>query len=260
MHNLKVFLQFCIVNLKLLFAYRASFYISFILNLFWVLSFVIFIEVLFTRVNTLAGLGKGEVLLIMSFYYVFQNLGDIFYRENFEEFADKLRRGDLDFSLIKPASTRLLTFFHRIRFDFLSALIVTAAQFWYAIANIKGSISIITFLIGIFYSLLGTVLFFSILSLIATLTFWLQKNESLNTIIWHLSQVARYPRGVYVGFFRYIVTYFLPLALIANIPAEITLKFQTGTLHYYFIFITFALFFISKWFWSIGIKRYSSAA
>lgn len=260
MHNFKVFLQLCSVNLKVLFTYRASFYISFVLNTVWVMSFLIFIEVLFTQIQTLAGLQKGQVLLIMSFYYLFQNIGDILYRENFESFSEQLRKGELDFALVKPASSRTLIFFHRMRFDFLASFLVTLLQCVYSISQLNTPVHPGFLIIGVLYSFVGAVLFFSILSIIATFTFWLIKNESLNSLIWNLSQVARYPRGIYLGIFGKFVTYLLPLALLANIPAEISLQFQENTLLAYFISITIFLLIFSKIFWDFGLKRYSSAA
>lgn len=259
MKSIKIFLKLCDMNLKMLFIYRASFLISLVSNVLFVLSYILFIEVLFLHVDKIGNLAKGETLLVMAFFYLFQNLSDIFYRDNFERFSEDMRRGTLDMWISKPAPSRLLSFFHTMRFDYLSAIAITATQFWFAFQFIEKPFRIELFLAGILLSLVGVFLMFSIFSIISTCTFWIQKNETLYNVGWHLTQVARYPRNIYTKLARVLFTYIIPLSLIANIPTEITVNIADPQIILIFIGMAIGLFYLSLWFWNFGLKRYTSA-
>lgn len=259
MKSLKIFLKLCEMNLKTLFVYRASFFVSLISNLLFVISYILFIESLFLHVNKIGALNKGEVLLVMAFFYLFQNISDIFYRDNFENFSNEMRRGLLDTLITKPVSSRLLTFFHKMRFDYIAALFITGLQFWYAWRFIEKPFAPELFITGIILSLVAASIMFSIFSIIATFTFWIEKNDTLHNIAWHLMQIARYPRDIYTGITRMIFTYIIPLGLIANIPTEFALKLSSGNSILIFLGIAMAFFYISLWFWNFGLRRYTSA-
>lgn len=236
-----------------------SLVISFFLTFFWILSYLVFIEAIFYNISSLAGLNKGQVLLIFSFYYLFQTIGNIFYRDNFEDFADNMRRGELDLILTKPVPHRMMIFFNKMRFDFLSSFIIVGFLMVYAYSNITDSFELLPFIVGCIYSLIGTVIFYSLLSIIATLAFWLQKNETLGVLIWNLSQISRYPRQIFSKAFSFILTFMLPFALLASVPAEISLRMIEWQYLVYTVIVCIALYLVSYKFWQSGIKRYSSA-
>lgn len=259
MKNIRIFLKLCELNLKKLLIYRVSFAISLFLMAIWVSAYVVLIEVIFHHTETLAGWNKGSVLLVMAFYYLIQNLSDILFKDDFEHFGEAVRRGELDFKLVKPAPTRLLAFFWGIRFDHAAGMVSTGFLFFYAFKNLPGPISMGSLLLGVVFALASVVLYFSILSFIATLTFWIQRNDTFNVLIFNVSQLSRYPRQIYKSIIGNILTFGLPLALIASLPAEIALQFQNGLLPIIFAGMTFLFFILSSLFWHYGLRRYTSA-
>ncbi|MEK7529146.1 MAG: ABC-2 family transporter protein [Patescibacteria group bacterium] len=259
MKTIKIFFALCAINFKHLLIYRASFWITFLLMAGWAGAYVTFIEVIFGHIDTLAGWGKGEALLVLSYYYLFQNISDIFYKDNFEEFSDVMRRGELDFRIIKPVSSRLLAFCYKMRFDQLASLVVTAGLFAYALSELKMNISPLYFSMGILYTTISVVLYYSILSIISTFAFWMQKSDTFKVLIWNVSQVARYPRQIYTGIIGKVLTFIIPIAGLASVPAEIALQFDHGKIAYILAGITIVMMAIAQWFWSFGLKRYSSA-
>lgn len=258
-HNLKVFFTLISINIKVTLTYRASLFISLMLNIFWVTSYIIFLEVIFRNVSTLGGLTKGETLLILAFFYLFTNISDIFYRDSFEQFSEKMRTGNIDTWLTKPASSRLLMFMSTMRFDYLSAFAVTIAIFIYAYQSLHTAPHIGFLIAGIGISLISHIIFFSLLSILATMSFWLEKNNNLNMMAWQLTQVGRYPREIYTSWAKIIFTYMIPLSLIANIPAEITAGLATGKSLFIFTGVTAAIYIVSLLFWRKGLTKYSSA-
>lgn len=258
-HSLKIFFTLIAINIKVTLTYRASLVISFFLSAVWVAAFVIFIEVIFSNVTSLGGMTKGETLLIMAFYYLFSNIQDIFYRDGFEDFPEKMRTGYVDAWLTKPGPTRMLTFMSSMRFDYLASIGITAALFAYAFREMGTSPNILRLAIGVGLSLLMHIIFFSLLSIVATVNFWLDKNDTLSQMSWQMSQVARYPREIYTSVARFTFSYILPLSIIANLPAQITLNIGSMGLLVTFIITACVIYTVSYLFWKKGLTRYSSA-
>jgi len=247
------------MNLKQLLVYRANFFISVILMGAWVGAYVILIEVIFFHIDSLAGWSKGETLLILSFYYLLQNLSDLFFKDNIESFDDTVIHGELDFLIVKPAPTRMLAFFWRIRWDQVGSVIITLFLFTYAFQNLAQPLSPGYFLIGLSMVLVSFILYFSLLTMIASSTFWIGRNNSLRTIVFSITQLSRYPRQIYGKIFGLIFSSFIPMALLATIPAETALAQPIGILIAFFIGITILFSALSQWVWLRGLKRYSSA-
>lgn len=259
MKTIKIFLKICELNLKKLLIYRASFAISLVLMGIWVLAYVTLIEVIFSHTKTLAGWHKGEVLLIMTFYYFIQNIADIFFKDNFEDFGENMRRGELDFKLVKPTSPRLLAFFWEIRFDHIAGIVATGFLFAHAWRSLEKIPSLPFLGLAFMFLFVSIILYYSILSFIATLTFWVERNETFNTLIFNVSQLSRYPRQIYSHIVGKILTFGIPLALIATIPVEVAVRFQNGYLPLFFIASTAIFYGLSRLFWYYGIRRYTSA-
>lgn len=258
--SIKIFIQLLRLNFRNFSVSRVNFYISLIATILWTLAYVIFIEVIFGHIDNLSGWDKGQILILMSFFYLFQNFGNIFFRDNFEDFGEALRKGELDFALTRPSSPYLLLFFKKIRFDLLATMIVNVVLFVYAFSQLQSPLSPMFFVLGMVYTGISLAFFFFFLLFLTTFTFWLQKNETINTIIWNLLQVSRYPRQMYQDIAKIIFIFIIPLALLASLPAEIALNFPAGLMISYFVGITIFFGIVSMKFFQYGLKKYTSAS
>lgn len=257
--NLKIYWHLFKINLKVLFEYRLLFFLELLSGSLWVIGYAVFIEVIFLHTETLAGWEKGETLLLLSFYYVFQTIGEIFFIDNFEAFPLHLRRGELDFHLVKPVSSRMMVFMREMKIQDISHFIVTGVLFAYAINSLSEGIQTSSLLYGLLLTIPSISLYFSINSIIATTALWLEKNDTLRTMSWNLRQIAKYPRQIYKGAFQYIFSFIIPFALLAAIPAEVAINLENSTYLFIFLGLTILFHYFSHWFWHHGLKRYSSA-
>ncbi len=239
--------------------YRANFLISLVLMSMWVGAYAILVEVIFTYTKTLAGWSKGEVIVILAFYYLIQNISDIFFKDNIESFGQAVRRGELDFRITKPVSLRMLSFFWEIRFDQLAGVIVTGILFWYGISHLSYTPKMIHIAAGLAVTVASLIFYYSLLVIIASLTFWVEKTDTFNVLIFNMSQLSRYPRAMYTDIFGKFLTFVIPMGLMASVPAEIALK----TVDYSWLAILVGLsalfYIISRVVWYYGIQRYTSA-
>lgn len=259
MKDINIFLLLVKQNLKKMLEYRGLFFAELFTMVLWSLAYIFFIEVIYLHTNTMAGWTKSQALFILAFYYSFQTFAEIFFIDNFENFSMRLRRGTLDFDLLKPVSSRLLIFLRDMRFQDLSHFVITAILFSYAIANLPQPLNPGWFLVGLLMVLPAVVLNFCIHSIGATAAFWIEKNDAIGRLLWNFRQTAKYPRQVYKSFFYYVFSFMIPFALLAAVPAEVAMEFPNFPFPFILLGFTVIFYFFSRWFWNQGLKKYSSA-
>jgi ABC-2 type transport system permease protein len=96
--------------------------------------------------------------------------------------------------------------------------------------------------------------------IIATVSFWTTQSAGLGRIFDNLTRVGRYPLDIFEGFWKFFFIYILPLALIAQAPAQTLL----GTIAPGFVVYGFGcstlLAVIAIGFWKTGLNAYSSTS
>ena len=104
------------------------------------------------------------------------------------------------------------------------------------------------------------VLFFSILLLKASFSFWtIEGMEAMNIISDGGREVSSYPINIYVKWFANIFTFIIPFGMVNYYPLQYLLG-KTGAPFWYGLApITTVIFMVfSFWIWKIGLTQYSS--
>ena len=217
-------------------------------------------ELVFGQVQTVAGWSKNEVLLLVFTAALFNDFTWTFMFQSFNYFSDLIRRGNLDFALLKPVnprflvSTRYVEFDHYLRMPFLLYLIIKTLN----ALQITPSLS--SWLAYLLLFFLGLFTFYNFFFIIITLNFWFTKIFNLVDFFEEVVGVARYPIYVFKKTGRIIFGYLIPTIFIATFPVEVLMgKKGIETVLFSFLFGV-ALFLFSQWFWNFALKRYSSAS
>jgi viologen exporter family transport system permease protein len=93
-----------------------------------------------------------------------------------------------------------------------------------------------------------------------TLVLWTGRINNISSLMGPIIDMARVPSDVYRGLARPVVTFFLPVAVIATLPSKALLGVvETGVLPFQ-IALTGALLWLSHWFWQYSLRRYTSAS
>lgn len=259
MKNLKVFWQLIRINFKKTLIYREQFWITLTALFLWVFVYIAFFEVLFLHVDSVAGWNKSQMLTVLAFYYFGMAIGNMFYRNNFEEFGQKVIQGKLDHVLTKPANARTLIFFENMRFDHIIDMFYAALIFVYAFSSGNIEFQAPMLVLGLSTALFGQLLFYGMLLAVATLTFFVDRIDSMGSFIWHLAQISRYPRQIFVGAGRILFQFVFPLALIGSIPAEIVLGKSSWQVLLGFTITSVIVWAIGTSIFDLGLKKYHSA-
>ena len=174
---------------------------------------------LFHRFGDVQGWRLGEVALFYGMVNCMFALADMLGRGFDVLGTEFLRTGAFDRLLLRPRSVALQLMGHDVRVSrmgrFLQGLVVIGyATVQMGIAWTPANIALALFAIAG-----GVALFLGILVLQGTLSFWtVQSLEVANVLTYGGVEAAQYPLAIYARWFRWTLTFIVPLAAVAYYP------------------------------------------
>lgn len=204
--------------------YRGDFLVEGLISLFWTGTALAPLFVVFERRQAIAGWSFGEALLVIAWFTLLQGVLEGAINPSLNAVVEHIRKGTLDFVLLKPADAQFL---------------VSTARFlpWRAV-NVAAGVGLIAYA----FSLLGrgpdplgvlsalvllgasTLLLYSLWILIVSAAFFVVKVDNLTYLFTSIYDAARWPasvfRGVAGGALAFVFTFVIPLALMTTYPAE----------------------------------------
>jgi ABC-2 type transport system permease protein len=173
---------------------------------------------------------------------------------------DEVRDGKLDQALTKPEDSQVLVSVREVRIwqavDIVSGFVVLGVGLSRVTTNV-GAADAAGFAVAL---ALGAVLIYCFWLVIATCAFWVVNMWHAVELFDGVFQTGRWPVGIYPGWLRYSVTFLVPVAFAVTVPAEaLTSRLDWTTLLVAVVFAV-SLFVGTRWFWRIGLRRYSGAS
>jgi ABC-2 type transport system permease protein len=225
---------------------------------------IIGVWALFDRFGDVRGWSFGEVAVFYGLVNIMFAIADVLTR-GFEVLGTEfLRTGEFDRVLLRPRSAMLQLIGHDFRISrvgrFAQGLIVLC---WGAhLAGVDWTFGATA--VALWAVAGGVALFFGILVLQGTMSFWtIESLEVAHVITYGGVQAAQYPLSLYNGAFRYFLTFVVPLACVAYFPVLVVLgrPDPLGTpewFGYVAPLAGFAFLAIALWAWRLGIRHYTS--
>ena len=240
--------------------YRADTWLKLVTNLIWIGVLFSIIEVIFNHTNAIVGWSKPEVYFLTVIWVLMDELFITLFRENFYNFSTLTVEGELDFFLIKPASTLFLVTTKKIlvraAYRFLTQLIILIwLLYHYQIALKISYIPIFILLL-----ILGLIIQYSYSLIFNTFSFWFLRIENVNEALGTLQMSGRYPLEILPKTLKILSLTVLPIAFTAYLPVASILGRAPWQLIVYAALFALVLFLISLFFWNFAVRRYSSAS
>ena len=200
--------------------YRADFFSEGIISLFWTVAAVAPLFVVYRERTAIAGWSFGESLLVVGWFTLLQGVLEGAITPSLNGVVEHIRKGTLDFVLLKPADAQFLVSTARFEPWHASNILTGLGIFIYAFHLLGRSPSIP----GLFASvvLLGTstLLLYSMWILTVSAAFFVVKVDNLTYFFQSIFDAARWPSAVFKGVLAFVFTFIIPLALMTTFPAE----------------------------------------
>lgn len=240
--------------------YRMNIALKFFNDLIWYSVQLSVFEALFAYTKSVSGWTLQDTRMFMAVLFATDSIYMILFSENLDKLSDRVRKGDIDMLLTKPANSQFILSFQKMNTAYLLNLCLTLTWLIYSLSHLPGGISIsriLTLLIlipcavALTYS---TRFYFSASALILT------RADSLNYMWFNLYKLGTRPDSIYPNWLRYILLSFIPVAFFASVPARIVM----GSASHWFILLGLCVASIFVYstvrFWRFALKFYSSAS
>ncbi len=240
--------------------YRAAFLVEGALSLFWAGWSLVPVLVLFGHRPVLQGWTFEEALVVMGWFVLMKGILEGAVNPSLQAVVEHIRKGTLDFVLLKPADAQFLVSTARFEpwrvVDLSAALAIFAVAFhrlgrWPEPQHVVASLLLLLCATGTLYSLW---------ILVVSAAFHVVKVDNLAHLFASIFDAARWPVTVFRGVWRVVFTLVIPLGLMTTYPAQallgrLTAGTAVGAVAGSLLFAAFA-----RLMWLSSLKRYTSAS
>lgn len=223
---------------------------------------IAFLYLVFEQIPHLQGWTLDQLIFIYGFAQLPRGLDHLF-TDNLWMVAWRLViNGDFDRYMLRPMNIFFQVIAEKLQPDALGELLVGIILVVYSAMKsvvVLDAVDIVLFTVSIFA---GALIYTSIKLLFASLSFWIKRSGPFLQLAYEMAEFAKYPTGIYAKSLRFVITWVIPFAFVAYLPACYFLDTGAGN-HVGVIFIECG---IAVLFWMIaygvfrkGISIYESA-
>lgn len=240
--------------------YRGDFLIDGAISLFWTATALAPLFVVYRETWSIPGWSFGEALLVIGWFTLLQGILEGAINPGLAGVVEHIRKGTLDFVLLKPADAQFLV--STSRFLPWRAVNVLAAVglFVYAFARLDRVPSLPGLLASLVLLGSSVLLLYSLWILTVSAAFYVVKVDNLTYFFTSIFDAARWPSSVFRGVLSVVFTFIIPLALMTTFPAQAMLGRLPATSLVAAVGGSLAFSWLSRRVWLRSIGRYTSAS
>jgi ABC-2 type transport system permease protein len=199
--------------------YRLEFVGQGALALLWTSWSLVPLLVVFGNRTGVAGWTFEEALVVMGWFTLMKGVLEGAVNPSLASVVEHIRKGTLDFVLLKPADAQFLVSTARFMpwriIDVLAGLAIFGVAFhrmgrWPAPGAVAAALLLLV---------CATLVLYSLWILAISAAFYLVKIDNLSYLFASIYDAARWPVDVFRGLLRVIFTFVIPLALLTSYPA-----------------------------------------
>ncbi len=247
-------------SLALALQYRLDFVTEGFVEVFWTITAIVPLFVVFGGRPEVAGWSFGEAMMVTGFFTLLQAVLEGAINPSMALVVDQIRKGTFDFVLLKPMDAQFLVSTARVlpwrALNVLTALALFAYGFhrlgrWPGIADIAASMALLAAAVGILYSLW---------MVSVSLAFYVVKVDNLTFLFGAIFDAARWPSSIFRGVLHVVFTFVIPLAVMTTFPSEALLGRASALQISGALAGSLAAIAVSRMVWRRALGRYTSAS
>jgi ABC-2 type transport system permease protein len=255
----RIYKTYFITSLARELEFRVNFFAKVAQNVLWIGFFVLILLVVYRNTSSVAGWGRGDAFTLGATVFVVSSLSAAFFF-SVTEIPQQVRLGTLDFVLTKPVDSQFWVSMRRFSLDQVGAILAGMIMVEVGLRVDHVSPSLAQWAAYIVCVLAASALFYSMNLAMMTTGIWLVRVDNLFVLGESVTQVARYPLDIYPSGVRTLLTYVVPLGLIATVPARQLVRGADGPMVAMSVLWAAAALYLSRRFWRYAMRHYSSAS
>jgi ABC-2 type transport system permease protein len=239
--------------------YRLDFVLQVVMALFWSASALLPLWVLFSTRAGVAGWTAAQTLLVVGFFTALKGALVGVIQPSLSNVVEHIRKGTLDFLLLKPVDTQFLLSTSKLELPHLTDVAAGFAIVLWALARAGVQPSWVHVLLALAVLGCALAILYALWILVVSLAFAVVKIDNLSYLIVSTFEAARWPSSVFRGALAFIFTFIVPLTIMTTFPALALLGRLTGVQLVTAISVAAALLLLSRFVWLRALRSYTSA-
>ncbi len=239
--------------------YRLDFLTEGLLEVLWSATALVPLFVVFRARPEVAGWTFPEALLVVAWFTLLQGILEGAINPSLTSVVDHIRKGTLDFVLLKPADAQFLVSTARFQPWRATNVLTAGALFAYAFHRLGAPPRLGGIALAAGLLVVSTVLLYSMWILTVSAAFFVVRVDNLTFLFGSVFDAARWPSSVFRGIVAFVFTFVVPLSLMTTYPALALLgRLRPSTL-VVALAVGAAFAALSRAVWVRALGRYTSA-
>ncbi|MCS7089287.1 MAG: ABC-2 family transporter protein [Verrucomicrobiota bacterium] len=241
--------------------FKTNFLLWIVVELLWFALQLCFIEVIYLHTDAIGTWTRWEVILLVGTSHCIQEIFQAFFLINCANLSDLVRTGKLDFLLLQPVNARFLVSLRQVDLgSFVNAGIALVVMV-YAMDHLDLQITPFRVLTFTALCLCGILIHYSLMFLLAAISFWTIKAQGIVWGYYNLFQLARMPDEAFRGMFRFVFTFIFPVLLVTNVPVRVLIeKLDQPAWALTMVLMAALCLVLSEAGWRVSLRHYTSAS
>lgn len=217
------------------------------------------IGLLFVHRDAVLGWDDVDVLTVMGLYLVLHSLLATFVEPSLGAIVEGIRKGTLDFVLLKPADAQLLTSFQAVAPASIIDLPVGLALIGWAVW-LRPPASVLDAVVAVAMALSGLAAIYGLWLLAICTSFFFVRVDNLRFLLWSAVDAGRWPLPVFARWVQWALIVLVPVGIVTTFPAQaLRGEWSVG---FVAVGLAVGLAFLlgSRLAWKASLARYTSAS
>jgi ABC-2 type transport system permease protein len=242
-------------------AYRINFFLMTGIHVGWFAVYLGTYGIIFRQVKSLAGWLPWEVVFLAGTWQLIFTIFVGLFVPNLSNISWFIKTGEMDFVLAKPISPLFYLSINRVELGGLFSCFASVPAILFALKHLPqavlspGRVAAYVLLLAA-----GVVLLYSLMLCIVSIAFWATRASSVQGLFWAIQEFGGYPAAIYTRPVRWVLTFIIPVAVIANMPAAVLIRGLSPWWVLSSLGIAAGAFLVSRFVFYQGLKRYQSAS
>ena len=242
-------------------SFKANFLLWIVVELLWFGLQLTFIGVMYLHTADIAGWSKWQVVLLIGASHFIQQIFQAFFLINCTHLSELVRTGKLDFFLMLPVNTRFIVSVRQLDLGGFVNAGTALAVMVYAATRLGLTPSLVQVLSFLVLCAAGIIIHYSLMFLLATISFWAVQAQGIVWAYYNLFNIARLPDAAFKGLFKAFFTFAIPMLLVSNVPVKLLVQKLGSPLEMLLLLaMAAACLSISEVGWRLSVRHYTSAS
>ena len=240
--------------------FKGNFLLWIVVELLWFALQLSFISVLYLHTENIGTWTKWQVVMLVGASHFIQQVFQGFFLVNCSNLSELVRTGKFDFLLLLPVNTRFVVSLRQVDLGAFVTAGSSLAVMIYAARQLHLVPSTMHILGFLALCVTGILIHYSLMFLLATISFWTVRAQGIVWGYYNLFNIARMPDEAFSGVFKAVFTFALPMLLVSNVPVRLLVDKFSPASALLLVGMSLACFVVSEFGWRASLRRYTSAS